>query len=360
MSFQPLLLPLLLPLFCCTACLCRLDRGESGEQTSPGTETDADTNSVIDSDADTDADTDSDTDSDADADADSDSDSDTDADADTDLHCDEALLEMIHVSAGSFIMGCSESEVGCNESYEQAHNVELTKSFCIGVTEVTQDEFERYASYNPAHDQNCGGSCPVEQLTWHEAAWFCNLLSTQAGLPVCYDCSGKAPEVTCTAPEMPYTCGGYRLPTEAEWEYAARAGEEAALHNGGNLVDGTETSCEDGLELDDKSLLGDLAWYCGSSYDSAHAVAGRNPNNWGLHDMSGNVWEWCNDGYANDTYAGDVIDPVGAKGDIDQRARRGGSFTSAPYRVRSAVRYGLSQDTSWSEAGFRVVIASGD
>jgi formylglycine-generating enzyme required for sulfatase activity len=162
---------------------------------------------------------------------------------------------------------------------------------------------------------------------------FLNRLSEQAGLPSCYDltaCSGEVGhEFSCesvrTTTYPIYTCSGYRLPTEAEWEYASRAGTRTAF-NLGDVV--PVEDCEH-----KQPALEPMAWYCGNSERRAHDVAQKQPNGWGLYDMAGNVQEWCNDLYA--TYPnGPLVDPVGrltANADITggsdrPRILRGGDF----------------------------------
>lgn len=240
--------------------------------------------------------------------------------------------QWITVAAGEFLMGSPADEEHRFDD-ERQHQVRLTHQFRMMSTEVTQGEFERVMGYNPSRFSQCGDNCPVERVSWHEAAAFGNALSEQAGVEPCYRCTGTAPEVTCSPSDAftpIQTCPGFRLPTEAEWEFALRAGTTASRYG----------------DLDR------IAWYRGNSGGRTHRAATREPNPWGFYDLFGNVMEWCHDWYS--PFTGDAqTDPVGpANGSI--RALRGGSWLINDWRVRAAYRYRFDPRTKVSYLGFRV------
>ena len=332
-----------------------LDEWRAAQGGTADTEADTDTDADADSDTDAVADAVAESDADSEAVCDADTDADTDADADADCKTGEISehegISMALVCADSFTMGSPSSELGHDEE-ENDHEVTLTGGYYIGVTEVTQGEFESFMEYAPFAYSGCA-DCPAESINWYEAAAFANAVSTAAGLDPCYDCSGKKSVVTCELDSdypTPYDCVGYRLPTEAEWEFAARAGTESAFSNGGNLVEGTQAECSD-VTLDNKTLLGDIAVYCGNDPGQTAEVAGKAPNSWGLYDVHGNVWEWCQDWY--DSYGGDEKDPWGpAKG--DKRVGRGGAWGNFPMLLRSANRNDFGADGTADNVGLRL------
>ena len=220
----------------------------------------------------------------------------------------------------------------------------VTRDFEIQSTEVTQEQFEAVMGYNPSHFASCP-ACPVEMVNWHEAAAFCNTLSTTAGLSRCYECWGGSDEVNCTPTARyanPYDCPGYRLPTEAEWEYAVRSGDTMATYNGELDVSGCVPS----------PVLAPIAWYCGNSDSTPHPVGDLDPNAWGLYDMLGSVFEWCHDWYR--AYpSGSLTDPWGPLTG-SERILRGGSWRYHAQRVRAADRgRGTSVHAGWDHIGFR-------
>ena len=185
---------------------------------------------------------------------------------------------------------------------------------------------------SPSLRPECGGDCPVESLSWHMAAAFADALSASEGLAGCYSCTGTGSETECEPPEDPYSCEGYRLGTEAEWEHAARC-DEGTLYAGSS----------------DAELV---AWTSSNSGSTIHPVASLAPNACGLYDMSGNVWEWVHDGYASYS-EGPVTDPSGDPEATD-RVRRGGGWYFDSSRARVASRLNYTPDRTSSDLGFRL------
>lgn len=262
----------------------------------------------------------------------------------TDGACDTtASGTWVTIEAGTFMMGSPGGELGRYGDEEQ-HEVTLTRDYEIQTTEVTQEQFEEVMRYNPSYFDTCGSECPVEDVNWYEAAAYCNELSADAGLE-CYDCTGSGESVECEPSDLfatPYDCPGYRLPTEAEWEYAARAGDDRATYNGELDVEGCEAS----------TTLDPIAWYCGNSGDETHEVGTRDANAWGLYDMLGNVWEWCHDWYGYYP-GGSMTDPWGP-GAGSHRVERGGSWGLYAWHARAAHRGRHTPGYSYEALGLRV------
>jgi len=210
-------------------------------------------------------------------------------------------MKLVLIRPGKFMMG----------EEKDRHEVTLSKPFYMGVTEVTQAQYQAVMGTNPSNFK--GETNPVETVSWNDATEFCKKLSEQTRRAV-------------------------RLPTEAEWEYACRAGTATAFSFG-----------------DADSTLGDYAWYTSNSGSTTHPVGQKKPNAWGLYDMHGNVWEWCADWYG-DYPKGAVTDPQGpASGTA--RVLRGGSWGSAPATCRSAHRFYLTPAYRYYYCGFRVVVS---
>ncbi len=234
-------------------------------------------------------------------------------------------LDFVRIKAGTFMMG---ADSGAGRDDDNAHSVTLTRDFYMCDHEVTQDEYEAVMGKN-RYTKEAGK--PMVRIDWFAATDYCNKLSEKEGLTPCYTKKGKT--VTCD-----FTANGYRLPTEAEWEYAARAGDNT-------------TDRETWSGTNEESLLGEYAWYLDNSGGTIQPVKGKKPNAWGLYDMSGNVWEWCWDAYS--IYSGESeTDPTGpASG--SRRIRRGGGYDgSRPVFFRQPTDQKLNKSDM---TGFRVV-----
>jgi formylglycine-generating enzyme required for sulfatase activity len=206
-------------------------------------------------------------------------------------------LPYVWAPPGKFMMGCSPGDAACFNDEKPAHEVTITKGFWMGQTEVTQEAYERVRGNNPSRFK--GARLPVEMVSWFDAQSHCQAV-------------------------------GMRLPTEAEWEYAARGGS-----TGGRYGD-----------------VYRVAWYLDNSGRETHEVGGKQPNAWGSYDMLGNVWEWVADWYADTYPAGSQRDPGGpASGAL--RVLRGGSVDETLPYVRASFRGAATPESSSSTVGFR-------
>lgn len=256
--------------------------------------------------------------------------------------------EEVTIQPGIFTMGSPADELD-RESDETAHQVTLTNKFVLWKYEVTQGEFKNLMGYNPSKFKEYGLNCPVEQVSWHEAAAFCNNLSESKGLEKCFVCTGNGSSVTCRVNptyqgnngQNYYTCKGYRLPTEAEWEYAYRAGTTTAFYNG-NIAQIACSSIDPNLDK--------IGWYCGNAGGFPHAVGQKQPNSWGFYDMAGNVSEWVYDWH--DRYPSSARDPVGSSVE-SSRVLRGGSWSDYASYLRASNRNNDSPSNRNNNVGFR-------
>jgi len=246
--------------------------------------------------------------------------------------------EMILVEGGHFDMG-DRLETGSSD--ELPVHYTFISSFYISKYEVTQFEYEELMDENPSQYE--GTYNPVEKVNWYEAAAYCNKLSIQENLTPCYDQSGETNPDNWTYP-LDLTCNwnanGYRLPTEAEWEYAARGG---IYHMDNFKFSGTTNS----LSL--------FAWFSNNSGNTTHQVGGKSPNQLGIYDMTGNVWEWCWDWYSSGyyaTYPGD--NPLGPNTG-DDKVIRGGAFDTSQYDGSVSDRSYRFYPAIYDDIGIRVV-----
>ncbi len=221
------------------------------------------------------------------------------------------------IPAGEFLMGSPDGDSDAHRDEKPQHLVRITKPFYLGVTEVTQQQYERVMGQNPSWFKG-DPQRPVEMVSWEDAVAFCGKLSQKEGRT-------------------------YRLPTEAEWECACRAGSTTKWSFG-----------------DDPAGLKDQAWFNENSNGTTHPVAQKKPNAFGLYDMHGNVWELCADWYADKYYAESTVDdPLGATAG-SCRVFRGGSWSYGARGCRSASRY-TDTPAYWSyNLGFRVASSSVD
>ena len=235
------------------------------------------------------------------------------------------------ISPGQFVMGSPSNEQERNND-ETQHNVIISKGFYMGKYLVTQAEYQSVIGNNPSSFQG-NPSYPVEQISWFEATNYCAVLTQRE------QSAGRCP-----------TDWSYRLPTESEWEYACRAGTTTRFSYGDDL---------------NYTSLGNYAWYRDNSADNAdipyqpfpHRVGQKLPNPWGLHDMHGNVYEWCLD-WSSESLPGGSVTDLKSPGSGSYRVVRGGSFNGDAVTCRSACRRS-ALNGRYGFIGFRVVLASG-
>ena len=242
--------------------------------------------------------------------------------------------DLLLMSANELDVGCTDEQPGCYDNEFDVMPVTLTQDYFLGETEVTQGEYEAVMGVNPSFFDACGEDCPLERISWHMAAAYTNALSDSADLESCYTCTGEGDTVSCEAALSPYECAGYRLPTEAEWENAARCDTDT-VYAGSNDIDA-------------------VGWSNRTSESVTHPVGQLLPNTCGFYDLSGNVIEWTQDWYAADYYTADGrVDPVGAE-DGEGRSVRGGGWNYSSSGQRVSYRNVIADDYRVNFVGFRV------
>ncbi|MBU0927012.1 MAG: formylglycine-generating enzyme family protein [Spirochaetes bacterium] len=253
---------------------------------------------------------------------------------------------MVTVPAGSFVMG---SEAGAPDA-SPPHEVTLSRPFAVLRHEVTFDEYDAYCELSgvpkPGDDGRGRGTMPVINVSYAAAARFCNFLSEAAGLRPCYNSTGF---------EFDAEADGYRLQTEAEWEYAARGGPAGTAGTG---------PASGGQAYSGSAVADEVAWY--GDLAAPRPVEGKAPNALGLYDMSGNVWEWCNDWYGDDYYArSPAVDPLGAAykdvsgGYGAKRVRRGGNYHESAEHAAVWARSCDRPTQADAGMGFRIARTAG-
>ena len=225
-------------------------------------------------------------------------------------------IEMVNIPSGTFQMGCGPKDGECSDNEKPRHAVTVP-AFAMAKTEITQGQWKAVMGSAPPdlYFKNCGEDCPVERVSWDDVQAFIKTLNQQTG-------------------------GHYRLPSEAEWEYACRAGQDT-LYCGGNDLDA-------------------VAWYGENSGKTTQPVRGKQPNHFGLYDMSGNVWEWVQDCY-HDNYqgapGGGSAWDGGTNCAVGRRVLRGGAFYNSQFGVRCAYRYNRAPVNRYNSHGFRIVVS---
>ena len=253
-----------------------------------------------------------------------------------DMTVGEVRPNLVLIRKGSFQMGSPTTESG-RDTDEVQHQVTLTTDFWMAESEVTQRQYRNLMGSSPSNFQ--GDELPVEEVSWYEAVAYCNALSVKENLTPCYQISG-----TTVGWANGVKCTGYRLPTEAEWEYAANPASGArTVYAGSDTVDG-------------------VAWYANNSGNTTHAVKTKTANGRGLYDLSGNLWEWVWDRYQGNyealpATALPVTDPMGplTQQVSDDRVVRGGSWDYAAPMARVAMRNNNSSSAGIYSLRIRLV-----
>jgi formylglycine-generating enzyme required for sulfatase activity len=228
-------------------------------------------------------------------------------------------LAMVLIPAGEFLMGSPDSDEDAPDWEKPQHRVRITKPFYLGKYPVTQEQWQAVMGSNPSRIK--GPKHPVEMVRWNDCQAFLRKLNAKAG--------GQA--------------GKFALPTEAQWEYACRAGSTTQYSFG-----------------DEQSELGEYAWYAENSGGKTHPVGEKRPNPWGLYDMHGNVWVWCQGWYDDRYYANSPTDDPKGPSRGGLRVLRGGGWINPAEHCRSAWRSNLSPNLCNEILGFRVCRAAAD
>ena len=240
-------------------------------------------------------------------------------------------VDEVRVEPALFLMGCTPSaQLDCGEDERPVHLVSLSHSLSVMQTEVTQALYRTLTNSNPAFYASCGEDCPVERVDWVGALSFANRLSEAWGLEPCYQLEGAV------AWRGGLACEGWRLPTEAEWEYLARGGEAYAFAG--------------------SDMASDVAWLSPEASETTRPVGTKAPNGYGLYDMSGNVWEWTWDAYEPVYQQGVSYDPTGPSEGSDRVVRGGSFFDSDESRdARVSNRQFTFPENASRAVGFRLV-----
>ena len=242
---------------------------------------------------------------------------------------------MVFINSGSFIMGRAAHDSSIESQMYTRHKVHITKPFWMAAYPCAQKLFKNVMEYNPSKYKNLYN--PVENISWYETILFCNTLSILEGLECAYSIPKDIDSIRETSKQIVWnqSANGYRLPTEAEWEYAAKAGEDY-LYAGSDDLDS-------------------VGWYAKNSYEKPHMVGDKKSNNWGLYDMTGNVFEWVWDCFERFYTTEEQIDPIYVHPNSEKRMYRGGAWNSEKFMLKVSYRRTSIVDYKSKNLGFRIV-----